>query len=131
MTERTLPHPTVRHVVSWEHPDLGRLTACGQPPRQLHDDRHRRLVVGAKNALVRVGPAAVDQDGLDRGGQRDGAGRPKRGPRKKSEPMPHTKRTEFKKLPVHITLRVLRAVGNLRPPIPVYMTPPPMSCCPG
>jgi putative transposase len=47
------------------------------------------------------------------GGRRKGAGRPKR-VRQTGDPMPHYQRPQFKRLPVHITLRVLRDVGNLR-----------------
>jgi REP-associated tyrosine transposase len=44
------------------------------------------------------------------GGKRLGAGRPKN---RKSR-VPHLRRARFKKMPVHITLKVLDAVGDLR-----------------
>jgi putative transposase len=47
------------------------------------------------------------------GGPREGAGRPTR-TRQKGDPLPHYRRLEFKRLPVHVTLRVLRDVANLR-----------------
>ena len=44
------------------------------------------------------------------GGRRRGAGR-KRGP---TSGLPHGSRTEFRRLPAHVTLRVLAGVGSLR-----------------
>jgi putative transposase len=47
---------------------------------------------------------------VGRGGRRPGAGRPKRRPSRVS----HLTREKFKKKPVHITLKILEGVGDLR-----------------